>query len=376
MENCYIDTPGALHDLCLRLQAAPWLAVDTEFHRESTYYPQLCLLQVATEDLVACIDPQALHDITPILDLLYREEILKVFHASRQDLEIFYQLCQRPLKPVFDTQMAAPLLGYADQISYAALVKELLGKTLNKDHTRTDWRRRPLTPQQLEYAANDVIYLGQIYLKLRHALEEAGKLSWLEEDFATLYAPGEYETRPRDAWLRLKHAWQLEGAPLAALQALAAWRETTAQEKDQPRTWILRDEALYDLARALPDTREALGTIPSLPGKTASRYGDTLLAIIERARHRRPEPVPMELYPIKRPDKEEKAQVNRLLELANAHSEALALDPRAVTSRRELSRLLRGERNLRLLRGWRRQVVGKKLLAILEDPAAASSPPS
>ncbi len=376
MKNSYIDTSHELYALCDRLRDQSWLAVDTEFHRENTYYPKLCLLQIATQDEVACIDPLALDDISPILDLLYQEDKTKVFHASRQDLEIFHQLRHRPLKPVFDTQMAAPLLGYGDQISYAALVQELLGATLNKEHTRTDWRQRPLSAQQLEYAANDVIYLGRIYLKLRHTLEQQGKLSWLEEDFASLYASGEYETAPPDAWLRLKHAWQLEGEQLAALQGLAAWRETTAQKKDQPRTWILRDEALYDLARALPGTREALAALPTLPGKTASRHGETLLAIIDEARHREPLPVPMALYPTKRPDKAEKEQVNRLLQAANERSEAHALDPRAVTSRRELSRLLRGERDLRLLRGWRRRVAGEALLAILEDHATASSRPS
>ncbi len=375
MQNLYIDTPDALRDLCARLRGAPWLAVDTEFHRERTYHPQLCLLQVATEELVACIDPQALPDITPALDLLYQEHSIKVLHACRQDLEIFYQLRRRPLQPVFDTQMAAPLLGYPDQISYAALVEELLGAKLNKDHTRTDWRQRPLTPQQLEYAANDVIYLGRIYLKLRHALEETGKLAWLEEDFASLYVPSEYETRPGDAWLRLRQAWQFEGAQLAALQALATWRETRARKQDQPRTWILRDEALYDLARALPRSRADLGAIPTLPGKTASRHGDALLDTIDQARHRAPDPVPMALHPVKRLDKDEKAQVTRLLDLAQARCAELALDPRTLTSRKELARLLRGERNLRLLRGWRRRVAGEELLAIVEAPAGASSPP-
>lgn len=363
MDNFYIDTPQALHMLCSRLEDASWLAVDTEFHRENTYYPRLCLLQIATQELVACIDPLALDDISPILDLLYQEDRIKVFHASRQDLEIFYQLCHRPLKPVFDTQMAAPLLGYPDQISYAALVQELLGKTLNKDHTRTDWRQRPLSRQQLEYAANDVIYLGQIYLKLRQNLESQGKLSWLEEDFASLYAAGEYETTPQNAWLRLKSAWQLEGEPLAVLQALATWREGMAQEKNQPRTWILRDEALYDLARALPATREALTALSTLPGKTATRHGERLLAIVEEARRCDPAPVPMGLYPVKRLDKAEKEQVNRLLALAKERSEAHALDPKVLTSRRELSRLLRGERDLRLLRGWRRKIAGDELLS-------------
>ncbi len=363
MLNLYVDSPPTLHQLCKKLQDTRWLAIDTEFHRENTYYPRLCLLQIATEDLVACIDTIVLDDITPLLDILYEHSRVKIFHSSRQDLEIFYQLRRIPLEPVFDTQLAAPLLGYQDQISYAALTSQVLGTTLNKEYTRTDWRRRPLSPQQLEYAENDVIYLMQIFLKFRHTLEQQGKLQWLEGDFALLYELNAYETTPQDAWLRLKNAYQLEGEKLAVLQALAKWREITAQQNDQPRNWIIRDETLFNIALALPKETTALLAVPGLTEKVATSYGAQLLSLIAGARNQPALPVPMKCFPVKRLDKEEAALVDRLLAFVHARSDEFSLDPKAVTSRRELSRLLRGERDLRLLRGWREQFIGRELLA-------------
>jgi len=363
MQNFYVDTPATLRQLCVKLQDAAWLAVDTEFHRENTYYPKLCLLQIATEDLIACIDALALSDISSLLDILYEPCRVKVFHASRQDLEIFYHLRNIPLKPVFDSQLAAPLLGYQDQIGYASLVHQVLGKTLNKEQTRTDWRQRPLSHQQLEYAANDVIYLGQIYLKFRHLLEQQGKLQWLAGDFANLYKLDEYETAPQDAWLRLKNAYQLEGEQLAVLQALAEWRETAAQQINQPRNWIIRDETLFNIALALPKEAAELMAVPTLSDKTATRYGAQFLALITEARNKPALPVPMKCFPVKRLEKDEAVQVNQLLALVHERSDEYVLDPKAVTSRRELSRLLRGETDLRILRGWRRQFIGEELLA-------------
>ncbi len=178
----YIDTPDLLNELCAKLSNAPWIVMDTEFLRERTYFPKFCLLQIAVPGLVACVDPLALESLEPLFEIIFNPAIPKVFHSGRQDLEIFYHLCGKLPSPVFDTQIAAPLLGLGEQVSYANMVTELLGVNLTKSHSRTDWTRRPLSPEQLRYAADDVIYLEQAYLLMLQRLEKLGRLAWLEGD--------------------------------------------------------------------------------------------------------------------------------------------------------------------------------------------------
>jgi ribonuclease D len=227
----YIDTSAALTVVCAQLRGNPWLILDTEFLREKTYYPKLCLLQVATPDLIACIDPLALEDLTPLLDVIYDEGIMKVLHAARQDMEIFFHLRNALPAPVFDTQIAALLLGYPDQIGYGNLVKETLGIELDKLHSRTDWSRRPLSDEQIRYAAEDVFYLAQVYRHLVEKLTGLGRLDWLSEDFARLTQVELYSNDPEQAWLKVRGSNRLRGPSLAVLQALAQWRETVARDR-------------------------------------------------------------------------------------------------------------------------------------------------
>ncbi len=250
----YIDTSAALRELCGQLRGNPWLTLDTEFLREKTYYPRLCLLQVATPELVACIDPLALEDLSPLLDVIYDDSITKVMHAARQDMEIFFHLRHTLPSPVFDTQIAALLLGYPDQIGYGNLVKETLGIELEKLHTRTDWSRRPLSDEQIRYAADDVFHLAQVYRHLVGKLTELGRLDWLSDDFARLTQVDLYRNDPAQAWLKVRGGNRLRGAGLAVLQALAQWRETLARDQDRPRGWLLRDDELVEIARHLPGT--------------------------------------------------------------------------------------------------------------------------
>ena len=201
-----IDTAEDLENLCHQLQDAAWLAVDTEFLRESTYFPKLCLLQIATPQLTACIDALSISKIDVVLDLIYRKNIVKVMHAARQDLEIFYHLRGSLPQPVFDSQLAAPLLGHPEQMGYASLVEAFLGIHLSKAHTRTDWSQRPLSDAQLQYAADDVRYLAQLYPLLYAKLEQLDRLDWLADDFTALTDPVQYERPPEQAWLRVKGA--------------------------------------------------------------------------------------------------------------------------------------------------------------------------
>lgn len=365
MEFTYITRPEALQDLCQRLATAPWVALDTEFMREKTYYPQLCLLQLATPDWAACVDPLADLDLAPLYAQLYREDLTKVFHAAGQDLEIFYHRHDRLPTPLFDTQLAAPVLGYADQIGYGNLVAEVLGERLEKAHSRADWSRRPLSEEQLRYAADDVIHLARMYPVLCERLGELGRLDWLAEDFAALADPARYAVAPEQAWQRVKGAERYRGAQLAVLQALAAWRETTAQARDLPRGWLLKDDALLDIARHQPKDLEALGRIRGLQERFLKSHGTALLALIESARQRKPEPDTRPQRP-ERLSPAEEAVADLLMAVVRLRGMEQSLHPSVLASRKDLARLIQGDADTPLLHGWRRTLIGAELQAILQ----------
>lgn len=279
----FIDNDSALLQACRRLKDCAWLAVDTEFERVSTYYPELCLLQFACKELTVVIDPLAVTDLEPVYEVLYDPAVIKVFHAARQDLEIFFHTRGDLPVPVFDTQIAAPLLGYDNQIGYANLIRELLGVELTKTQTRTDWKRRPLSSSQLEYAADDVIYLGQAYEKMSARLNASGQLSLLVEEFRALLRPELYQPDPENMWQRIKKAEKLNGNVLVVLQQLAAWREVTARAENRPRSWILRDYTLVEMAQLSPANQGDLARINGMNRRALKRHGATLIKIIEQA---------------------------------------------------------------------------------------------
>lgn len=284
MDERYIDTPQALIELCALLHESPWIALDTEFIREKTYYPRLCLIQIANEETLACVDPLALDDLKPLLDVLCDSSILKVLHSAHQDLEIFFHLRGAVPSPVFDTQIAAARLGYGEHLSYATLVEKRLGIALDKSQTRSDWSRRPLNPAQLHYATDDVRYLRQVYRRLRAELENRGELAPLTKDCEPLCDPDRYRVQPHQAWRRIKAARRLQGMQRSVLRALAAWRENHAATVDRPRRWILRDETLLELARRMPADPESLRQIRGLDPSRLQQHGEILLGLIATAR--------------------------------------------------------------------------------------------
>jgi len=365
----YIDTPDALATFCARLREADWFALDTEFLREKTYYPKLCLLQIATPAEAACIDPLALPDLAPLLELLVNPDITKVMHSGRQDMEIFYHLAGVPPAPVFDTQLAAPLLGHADQIGYANLVREVLGVTLDKLHTRADWSLRPLTHDQLRYAADDVIYLVDVYLRLRERLEQQGRLAWLEDDFRQLASAELYESPPQRAWLKVKGANRLKGPALSALQSLAAWREQLAQDKDLPRGWLMKDDVMIDLARQRPATQEAMAAIRGLGERLVQRNGPELLLLIEQAAQRRPEPFP-ETGSRDRLDPDQDALVDVMMAVVRISAEEHSLNHATLATRKQLEALVLGDHTGGVMQGWRRRLIGERLQLLLEGELA------
>lgn len=365
MQEIYVNTADALTSLVESLADSEWLALDTEFIREKTYYPRLCLLQISNGEIAACVDPLEIKDLSPLLDLLYNGRILKIFHAARQDLEIFlHDWNQLPL-PLFDTQPSAALLGYGDQIGYAKLVKQALKVELPKDQSRTDWSRRPLSENQMRYALDDVIYLGQTYLKLRGLLSDKGRLQWLASDFADLANPATYTQAPSTAWLRIKGRQHLRGVQTAILQTLAAWREEQAVIRDLPRKWVTKDEVMIDLARRSPGNKAQLGNIRGMEPGHIKRDGETILGLIEEASQR-----PRDDWPVDpKVHRSLTIRQDALVDLLSATIRIIAYDnqlaPTIIATRKDLEKIVLGDGPETVFKGWRHTLAGNSLAAIL-----------
>jgi ribonuclease D len=362
----YINTPDQLAKLCEQIKKEPWLALDTEFLREKTYYPKFCLLQIATPQWVACIDPIALPKLDELFDAIYNPAIVKVFHSCRQDLEIFYQLTGKLPSPIFDTQVAAPLLGFQDNPGYAMLVSSLLSINLNKAHTRADWSKRPLTEAQIEYAADDVIYLCQIYQIMVQKLTELGRIDWLKQDFAELENPALYTVAPEQAWFKIKGKNKLTGKQLSIIQTLAQWREKTAQSEDRPKSWLLRDELLFDMAKLQPETVEELANVRGINERAVNRYGQELCQLITTAKNRAPLPLNEKDRPTKK-NQQQEAILDILTALVRIRAEENSLNPTILASRKDLEALLfNDDDECPILHGWRFTMAGRELIGLLK----------
>lgn len=359
-----ITTTEALQEFCARLANQPFITVDTEFMRETTYWPKLCLIQAASPTDAAIIDPLADGlDMTPFLDLLRDESILKVFHAARQDVEIFVKLGAMP-RPMFDTQVAAMAAGFGDQVSYEALVRQMLRQEVDKGSRFTDWARRPLSDAQLVYALGDVTHLAALYPKLRDRLQRDGRLDWVMAEMEDLTDPALYDTDPEKAWKRLKPK-KYSAKYLSAFVATAVWRERAAQERDQPRGRILKDEAIDEIAAQGPTDPDAFNRLRSVPkGFGASRLGLELIAELkrvladpeahapklERPAHNQPAPPSVvELLKVLLKAKSDNAGVATKLIANVADLEKIALDDNA---------------DVEALKGWRRQLFGDDALKL------------
>lgn len=366
----YVDTPEALARALQTLERAEFVALDTEFMRESTFYPKLCLVQLASLDACALIDPLAIDDLDPLWTFLSARSRLKVLHAGRQDLEVLAVRAPHalPLSPIFDTQIAAALLGQSAQIGYGALVSLRLGVSLAKGHTRTDWTRRPLSADQLEYAADDVRYLAQLYADLRSELEQKGKLNWLEEEAHTLERADTFQVDPQQAWQRLRGLDRLRPEQRATAKLLAAWREELAIKYDKPRGWILSDEALREVSERMPQDASALAKIRSLPEGVVRRRGADLLDIVKRGELLKGTEADVQ-RPI-RPEPTQLALVTKLMNFVRAHAQTLEVSPEVLATRRDVEQLVFSGRADHLLDGWRREAVGERLLALAEAEGA------
>jgi ribonuclease D len=357
-----IADPVALDAALFRMHGAERIALDTEFMRERTYHPQLCLVQLATETDCCLIDPLAGLDLAPLYELLADRRRLKILHAARQDIEVLLLGGGVVPGPVFDTQVAAALLGYPPQVGYAELVARQLGHSIDKGQTRTDWSRRPLTPAQLAYAADDVHHLLTLHAELRAALVAQGREDWAAEEAAYYENPALYRTDPAAAWRRLKGLPRLRPQEQAAARALAQWREHRAIDSDKPRGWILTDEALFAIATRAPETMAALESITVLPPGLVRKRGEELLQLIQAARAGDDLP---EQSLARRPTPEEMARAASLMQVVRDQATALGISPEVLATRRDIESLAFGAgapAQSPLLRGWRRVVIGEKLL--------------
>ena len=358
----WIETKQALETLCEQLRSCEWLALDTEFMRERTYYPQLCLVQIATPDVVACVDVLAIKSLEPLFELLKNPNIVKVMHSARQDLEMFFHLNGEVPAPIFDTQLAASFAGLPDQAGYGSVVQALLGVTLEKSHTRADWSRRPLAAAVLQYAADDVRYLCDIYVRLKQTLESQGRLTWLESENAVLMDPATYRPDPETAWQRLHGLQRLNARQFAAAKALAAWREQQAMRSNLPRQWIFKDEVLTDLARQRPASTEALSSIRGIQDGLIRKHGDELIALITSTNDGD--------KPAKAPERlsaQDEALVDALMAVVRIKGSEAGVSPAQLATRRDLEQLIRGQQDVDVLKGWRLETAGKALIDFMQN---------
>ncbi|MGK2286063.1 ribonuclease D [Pedomonas sp. V897] len=372
-EYVLITTTDDLSALCARLARQPFVALDTEFMRENSYYPDLCLIQVASPEEAAIIDPKAPRlSLEPLFALLANEAVLKVVHAGGQDLEIFYGLTGRVPSPLFDTQIAGMALGFGEQVGYQQLVEQTLGVHINKGARFTDWSRRPLEQRQLDYAIGDVTYLIEAFPRLLERLKETGRGEWLDEEMARLMDPASYTCDPEQMWRRMKLP-NRNADVLGRLKALAAWREREAQGKNLPRNRLVKDETLIDLALHPPRDQASLARVRGLPASWGSNdIGARLLAVLENA-----PPMPKEEIPARERMTALGRQASLIADLLKLllkiRCEEWGIAPKLVCRSDELEALASGQRDgLAILSGWRYNHFGKDALAMVEGRLAFS----
>lgn len=360
-----VTTSDDLTSACQRLSTSDFVAVDTEFMREQTFWPQLCLIQVAVPGEALIVDPMARGiDLAPFWALMANERIVKVFHAARQDIEIVFAKTGLVPHPVFDTQIAAMVCGFGESISYVNLVKKVTGVDLDKSSRFTDWSRRPLSDKQLSYALADVTHLRDVYRHLKAEIAAASRADWLNEEMGVLTDPNTYESHPERAWQRLKLRVKNRKS-LAVLMELAAWRERLAQAQDVPRARILRDEALYDIANQAPTSPEQMSELRTLSqGFSRSARAKEIVEAVNRGLNRDPKTLPT-IARGQQLSAEAMALIDLLRVLLKASAARHRVAPRLIASADDLERIaLEAEPDVAALKGWRRQLFGEDALRL------------
>ncbi len=359
----WIERNEQLAELAAALAAQAWFGLDTEFMRERTFFPRLCLLQISAGQRIWCIDTLGGNHLQALVPALTAPDTRKIIHAARQDLEAIYLHSQCVIAPVFDTQIAAGFVGMKPQIGYAELAQVLLGVTVPKGQTRSDWSRRPLSAAQVHYAAEDVLHLGDIADRLMQRLVALGREAWAQQDCQALSDPSLYEADPARAWERVRGLAQLQPHPRQRAQALAIWREREARGRDLPRSWILSDTAIFDAAHINPGTRQELTHALHLPDDFPVALADGLLETLREASSHEPS----DMAPGKdaRATPEQKLLLEKLSRRLDARATELGISAEILAPRAELKAIAQGERDTACQRGWRRAVIGAELLSML-----------
>jgi ribonuclease D len=358
-----VTSTDELAAICDRFAQHPFVTVDTEFLRETTFWPKVCVIQIASPEEAVAIDALAEElDLAPFLDLMANPAVVKVFHAARQDLEIIWRLARLIPAPLFDTQVAATVCGFGDQASYLELVKSITRANLDKSSRFTDWSRRPLSQAQIEYAIADVTHLRDVYAHLRQRLERTNRLHWLADEMELLTSPATYEQHPENAWERLRHRAR-KPRDLAVLMELAAWREIEAQSRDVPRSRVLKDDILIEIAQAAPRNLEALADLRAFPrGLERSRAGSDIVAAVERGLARDPAALPR----VARDKRNNNGATVELLKvLLRQVAEATGVATKMIATVEDLEAIANDDAaKVPALQGWRRDIFGEKALQL------------
>ncbi len=365
MEFRILTTTQELEAFCKASHDVDWLALDTEFIRERTYYPKLCLVQIASERDIVCIDTIAINDLSSLRKLLYQPSITKIFHSASQDLEIFVNLYDEVPTPMFDTQIAASLLGYGDQVSYAHLVNEICSIELDKSLSRTNWERRPLSEKEIRYAVDDVKYLAKVYLHLNDELTEHQRSHWAEFECNNLSALEKYNVDASKIWKTVKGVGKLEPHQLIVLKQLARWRELQAITENKPRRWILNDKALRNLAIEQPRDLDTLQVLEDINSEHMG-YATTLLDEIKQAQN-----IPEADWPetnfIGPLSNEQRKLVKQAQSFIRERAEELNISPSLLATRSVVEKLIRGKRELDILSSWKKDLIGNELVEFIES---------
>ncbi len=365
MSPTLITTQSKLVSFCKQVESGEYITVDTEFIRDKTYYPRLCLVQIAGSDAAAAIDPLSKDiDLSPVFALLTKKTLVKVFHACRQDIEIFYQLANAIPFPVFDTQVAAAVCGHGDSVGYEMLVNKIVGKQIDKSSRFTDWSQRPLTDKQLAYALSDVTHLRVIYEELKSKIEEADRMSWIEEEHAFLTDPKLYDPDPQDSWKRLRYG-NMRPKHLAILRELAAWREMEARKANIPRGRIIRDDVLVELASSAPKKEADITRLRSLSGGLGKSKTEAVLNIVEKALA-----LPASEHPQtakrRKPSENVVSAIAMLQLLLKVSADQHGIAASMIAGKSDLEAIALGHNDTPALSGWRRDIFGKQAELLMQ----------
>ncbi|MEE9327226.1 MAG: ribonuclease D [Cocleimonas sp.] len=354
-----IESVEDLQEFVAKINSAKWIALDTEFLREKTYYAKLCLIQVEADGHRACIDPIAIGDLSSFFEILNNPQVIKIFHAAHQDLEILMQLSGQVPAPIFDTQVAASVLGIGDHMGYARLVENMLDVSLSKTQSRTDWSRRPLKSAQLEYAIDDVRYLAQIYPKMLKQLEKQNRIDWLSNDFEKAIDPKTYAVDERSRWKKVRGNQVLKRPQLAILRELAAWRESRAEQANLPRKWVIGDDILLDMARQQPSNSKQIGEIRGINADRTKKYHQVWLDLIDTGKNL-PEAEWPELPRSKKPTPTQNTLIDLLMIVIQIQAKKHSITPAVIATRKQLASMVQAG-DKKLSNDWRGTLVNKEI---------------